>query len=845
MSDRRLSITPRVMKTPSVIARRVIIPLFALLTVLAGQFDLAPPVAAAGSAGTVERSASASRYLEGSHPLGMIPRHKPGQLAVRTTSASSNPTCTGCSPPLLQQSLAAPLLGGITGTPGHVTIVPYYWQPPGFSFTTNYKSIIDGYVANVAADSGKSTNVFSAGTQYYEGANTAANHLQYAIIAGSEIDDQTGFPVSGCTPGSGFSNCIDDTQLQGELTQHLHSLSLPVDDAHLYMVMFPQNVETCLGSACSTNSYCAYHSGVPVASNFLIYANEPFPDLGGCADPWNGAQAPNGDPEADALVSSFSHEANEALTDAFGAWYDTNGWEDGDECSYVYGAPDGGSLAAHTAYNQVINGKHYYTQDEFSNEDYALGQGDLTTTGGAGLPGAGVKVAGCVQQEGLVRDAVSTLQYSLANSDGVNWQDMDPSLLRIDYPVSGTASTVVLSANADLWTADAGYNQDIGIFVSDNGGADSLLAWKESGGFAGTFSPNAAYLQTVYQMQAGDTYTFKLKWKTNKPASGVTIRSGAGPISGNYSPTRLTGQVVPTPASTLSSNFGTSQYVLSNSDGATWVRMDAGTSDNLIATIPSAPANSIAVIGGNSDLWTMSAGYNQDIAIFVSDNGGTDQLVSWKESGGFAGTFSPNAAFVQGTWPLTAGHSYVFKLYWKTNKPASGVTIRAGAGPINSAYSPTRITAQVVPSTNLASLATSNEQYTLSNSDGSTWQLLDAANEVQATLIPASNTTVVVGGNADLWTVNAGYNQDLGVFVSDNGGADQLLAWKESGGFAGTFSPNAAFVQVPYNVIAGHTYLFKLKWKTNRSASGVTIHIGAGPIDGAYSPTRITVQMPS
>jgi hypothetical protein len=29
---------------------------------------------------------------------------------------------------------------------------------------------------------------------------------------------------------------------------------------------------------------------------------------------------------------------------------------------------------------------------------------------------------------------------------------------------------------------------------------------------------------------------------------------------------------------------------------------------------------------------------------------------------------------------LTAGHTYVFKLEWKTNKPASGVTIYAGAG---------------------------------------------------------------------------------------------------------------------------------------------------------------------
>jgi hypothetical protein len=43
---------------------------------------------------------------------------------------------------------------------------------------------------------------------------------------------------------------------------------------------------------------------------------------------------------------------------------------------------------------------------------------------------------------------------------------------------------------------------------------------------------------------------------------------------------------------------------------------------------------------------------------------------------------------------MAPGNSYVFSLWWKTNKPANG-TIFVGAGPINSAYSPTRLT--VVP----------------------------------------------------------------------------------------------------------------------------------------------------
>ena len=109
--------------------------------------------------------------------------------------------------------------------------------------------------------------------------------------------------------------------------------------------------------------------------------------------------------------------------------------------------------------------------------------------------------------------------------------------------VAGSGDSASAISQAFLWTAAAGYNQDIGIFVSEDGTTPTLVAWKESGGFAGTFSPNAAYVQVVYTVNPGHTYVFSLEWKTNKAASGATIYAGAGPIGSAYSPTRLT--VVP------------------------------------------------------------------------------------------------------------------------------------------------------------------------------------------------------------------------------------------------------------------------------------------------------------
>jgi hypothetical protein len=429
--------------------------------------------------------------------------------------------------------------------------------------------------------------------------------------------------------------------------------------------------------------------------------------------------------------------------------------------------------------------------------------------------------------------AASTRQYSLTASDGVTWTSMDTTNLQ--QTLTPTASQwALLEANADLWTATAGYNQDIGIFVSTNGGVDTLVGWKESGGYGGTFSPNAAFLQAPFPVNSGSTYVVKLKWKTNRDArpTGGTIYAGAGGAS-PYSHTSLSARLVPN--ANLQTAATTTQPALVGSNGTAWTTLDGGVPLTLSPT-----ANSTAILGANADLWTASPGYNQDLGIFVNVNGGADALVAWKESGGSAGTFSPNAAFVQSVYSMTSGATYVFTLKWKTNKAdAGGIYAGAGNGP---QYSPTRLTAEVLPAgTNPQSNAMTT-QPSLTSSDGATWAPVSAT--LDQTIAPTAQTVVVLSGNADLWTATAGYNQDLGIFVGIGGGADQLVAWKESGGYNGTFSPNAAFVQSAFVMNANTSYRFSLKWKTNRPAPGVTIYIGAGSAP-TYSPTRLTAYVVS
>ena len=242
-----------------------------------------------------------------------------------------------------------------------------------------------------------------------------------------------------------------------------------------------------------------------------------------------------------------------------------------------------------------------------------------------------------------------------------------------------------------MFTSTAGYNQDLGIAMT--GGVYSSIsgpeAWKESGGNAGTYSPNAAFVQAALPVSGGTSYTAKLVWKANHGSSGW-IHIGAGPVAGVYSPTRITVLLVPLAGSSAAGSI--SQYVLHNSDGATWQAMD---SSALKMTLSPGADTSYAISAG-ADLWTATAGFNQDVGIMVSGGAyGAGTLVAWKESGGYAGTFSPNAAFVTTDLHLQTGVTYTVWVVWKANR-AGPSNIYAGAGPIGGAFSPASLTSAVL-----------------------------------------------------------------------------------------------------------------------------------------------------
>jgi hypothetical protein len=236
-----------------------------------------------------------------------------------------------------------------------------YWEPTGYSTTSTYKSIVNGYFSNVAAASGTAVNDYSVATQYYDSAGSIA----YNSTATGSATDTDPYPASGCHAGSAGEPCITDAQLQTEVNNFVTSHGLTRGLGNVYFVFLPPNVATCFdssGTQCSTNVFCAYHSSFGSGSSTTLYANMPYAGVSGCEP----GEYPNGNVGADSTVNVTSHENIEAITDPLGtAWYDSSGNEIGDKCAWNFGSPLGGSPGAE--YNEAFGTGHYYLQQEWSN----------------------------------------------------------------------------------------------------------------------------------------------------------------------------------------------------------------------------------------------------------------------------------------------------------------------------------------------------------------------------------------------------------------------------------------------------------------------------------------------
>jgi hypothetical protein len=290
-----------------------------------------------------------------------------------------------------------------------------FWNPSNCSFNGHacaydpgYQALVQGFLANVAADSHKASNVFALTGQYSDG----TGHALYDSTFAGALNDTDAAPPNGCTlPAAatpGWGMCLSDAQIQIELRNFVSSHALPSGPTDLYFLVTPEGFGSCSGTgptSCSLGGganagYCGYHNffgstfGAPG-----IYANIPFnAESGHCQ---SGNPRPNGS-TGDPTLSTLSHEQSEAITDPLpgGAGNSRTGWVDGNPGSPTYqqeigdlcAGSFGSALGSTTfgAYNQSIGTGHYLLQEEWSNEDGGCVQHDETDTVSAAVPGSGI-----------------------------------------------------------------------------------------------------------------------------------------------------------------------------------------------------------------------------------------------------------------------------------------------------------------------------------------------------------------------------------------------------------------------------------------------------------------------
>jgi hypothetical protein len=333
------------------------------------------------------------------------------------------------------------------------TIHLIFWQGPVTEhvepFPSGYEETVERYFEAVAHDGGLESNVFAVDTQYWEEQSRGAFHAgEYALAfdraADVTVDESSSFP-NGCTDETSFSEgpCLLDSEIQNEVEKVAGASPKGLDG--VYVVLTPPGVGGCFeaqSGECSYRQYCAYHSDFGgdgmTPGDQTLYADLPYlGEVPGCDsgvhpdEPVSKTEELEGvDHGADAVIDTASHELNETITDPIGsqcdeeeiagkpmivgceknAWTDAIGQEIGDKCLPpestlfgIYGEPLGELLPGRAAslFNQGIDGGHYWTQREWSNE-------------------AGLSEGGCVQRTiGASFTAPSDIQATVpATLDG-------------------------------------------------------------------------------------------------------------------------------------------------------------------------------------------------------------------------------------------------------------------------------------------------------------------------------------------------------------------------------------------------------------------------------------------
>jgi PKD repeat protein len=365
-----------------------------LAALLCAQVALAP------QANAVVTSTATGHVISYQPTVGEVASARSAAHFASTQLSASAGSYKACA---ITEALCLRYFGGPVMRTASLT--PVFWNPTGLglSYPAGYKTEIEQFFTDVAADSGKETDFYSMLPQYYDTIGGGTHHVSYTAAASTPINDTDALPSAAgdlcATPFVKTSRpCVQDEGLRAEITKLIEKDGLATGIGHEYVVFFPPGIDSCFDAGgseedtnCSGTGYCGYHGTLNEASEKEVeYANEP--DNG---DPqyrfesggkiFESCATKKGLKEAAITLSSTSHEISESITDPEIeepeiSWYDLHELNEsqfgeiGDICAYEYaqGEEGGGLLKGSLVVpagtsNQTINGHTYLLQDEWDN----------------------------------------------------------------------------------------------------------------------------------------------------------------------------------------------------------------------------------------------------------------------------------------------------------------------------------------------------------------------------------------------------------------------------------------------------------------------------------------------
>jgi hypothetical protein len=496
--------------------------LAAVLLILAGGVAQAHVVFAHGRAYGVTPTPKA-RKAQALSPVG-------GYAAPLTVGGLQSPVKYGGGPLMLSSKLYL-----------------IFWEQKAGEFASEYTEPIIQYAKDLQAEDALKTDEFSVAEQY---TNNEGKPITGNVAFEDEVLVTEVYPPLDEAEGCTKSPCVTDSQIREEILKQIEVNHWPTDPASApeaqYLLYTPNGVATCelVGkkAECAPEEFCAYHSEITkigLEKKVAVYSDLPYvPEC-------DSGQAPSGvdgNKDTDGTLDSEIHEIVESATDPEPdtGYTDKNGEEVADKCTgpiveeqpEVYGPPLGGSLGEDTAFNQLIDGHSYYTQQIWSNAPTITPK-----PANAGEP------AGCAARIGPTPSFTAPASGETGHAidfDGSGSYDISAPIVKYEWSFGdGSPPETTGGAEPSHYYLQPGTHQ-VSLTVNDGAGsADAsthTLPITITG--AGVGAPSAAILSPTENQTYTTSESVATSFSCTDAADGPGIASCTD-SDGNASPGRL------------------------------------------------------------------------------------------------------------------------------------------------------------------------------------------------------------------------------------------------------------------------------------------------------------------